>query len=342
MEGDVVELPDVDGDTEDLLELPGLDGDGDLCELPGLDGDSDTWELPGLDGEPSGQEQVDLEQVEDDDDDWLEIPTLQVPKRRRFQYVPGRSRESMLLEKPQVDMNQWRCVQVPRWLDGTIQDDFAEVFSPPRIMKEILKLHLRGELSADTDTGWRLDLEKDRIRLVQAVRARRPKVLHVCSPCKFHSKLMQTNWFRMPQIVREQLFREHQLLLDFAMMLCNLQFSEGRKYSHEHPKEAISWKSRSVRMVSVSCGSLVAEFDFCAFGMTTKTDGRPVKKPTKLLTNCKAIHDRFHRRKCGGGHRHCALQGSEGGVRRTQFAQIYPKQFCATYAEAVLAHTRTE
>ena len=45
--------------------------------------------------------------------------------------------------------------QIPKYLDGTIQDDIAEVYSEPRISLETKSLGLRGELAADLLTDLR-------------------------------------------------------------------------------------------------------------------------------------------------------------------------------------------
>ena len=325
-------------DSEGDLSIPKLpsDSEGDLS-IPTLSQHDVTTGSLQLPSDESADSLFDVGLSSDASDGDEDCDTKK--QRRRFTIKPGCSRESMMEDGPQISLKSWMQHEpVPRWLNGTVQDDFAEIFSPPRIMQEVWKLDLRGSISADTDTDWNFDVLDNRVRLVQVLRARRPKVLHVCSPCKMHSKIMASNWYRMDPVKRERLFMQCQLYLEFAMMLCHMQEMEGRCYSHEHPESAISWNNKSVKEIAALVGAMKAHFDMCVFGMVTKVSQSPVRKATVMLTNCRPIYQTFQNKKCQKKHRHVALQGVEGGQKRTEFAQIYPKPFCAAYAQAVLQH----
>ena len=61
-----------------------------------------------------------------------------------------------------------------------------------------------------------------------------------------------------------------------------------------------------------------------------------MQKKTKILTNCKAIYDDLNGRVCDHSHQHQQIQGSEGGIKRSQWAQVYPDPLVSTICEAVL------
>jgi hypothetical protein len=51
-----------------------------------------------------------------------------------------------------------------------------------------------------------------------------------------------------------------------------------------------------------------------------------MRKRTKIATNCRALAARFAMSccRCDRSHIHQTIQGSEGGVRRSVWAQMYP------------------
>lgn len=77
-------------------------------------------------------------------------------------------------------------------------------------------------------------------------------------------------------------------------------------------------------------------FDQCRFGLVSLQDGIPVQKSTVFLTNCPAIVEEFQNVRCLGNHKHCPIEGCEGGVSRSKAAQIYPKDLCEAISKAVL------
>ena len=106
--------------------------------------------------------------------------SIQVPKHGRLKVTyPGRSIHEIMQVLEMVPHRHAMLWDVPamRQLDGTVPDDILEVYSPERMAIEARKLGLKAELSIDLLTGWNLlDIEV-RARVVQEIKARRPKVL---------------------------------------------------------------------------------------------------------------------------------------------------------------------
>ena len=220
-------------------------------------------------------------------------------------------------------------------LDGALQDDVMDVFSPPRILEHTATLGLRGDLSADLATGWDLSLERDRANLLTEIVRRRPKIVFLEPPCTWFSKLLSYNWKHIPRHLREQRLAASMVLFEFSLLIMRIQLLAGRTFVLEHPHGATSWKHPQVQdALRRFPGTDFADFDFCMFGMVSKINRVPVKKPTRLMTNCKHIYNRFARVRCDGSHNHIMCCDSEwGGETRSKYAQYYPRPFCACVAK---------
>ena len=209
-----------------------------------------------------------------------------------------------------------------------------EVFSPPRILEHTAALGLRGDLSVDLATGWDLSLEQHRANLLTEIVRRRPKIVFLEPPCTWFSKLLSLNWKHIPRHLREQRLVASMVLFEFCLLIMRIQLLAGRAFVLEHPHSATSWKHPQVQGALRSFpGTAFADFDFCMFGMVTKINRVPVKKTTRLMTNCPHIYKRFADVRCDGSHDHQMCWDSEGGEKRSKYAQYYPRPFCACLAQ---------
>ena len=210
-------------------------------------------------------------------------------------------------------------------LDGALQHDVMEVFSPPRILEYTAKLGLRGDLSADFATGWDFSLERDRANLLTEIVRRRPKIVFLEPPCTWFSRLLSYNWKHMPRHLREQRLAASMVLFEFSLLIMRIQLLAGRTFVLEHPQGATSWKHPQVQdAIWRFPGTDFADFDFSMFGMVSKIHRVPVKKPTRLMTNCKHIYNRFARVRCDGSHDHIMCCDSEGGGEAVQICAVLP------------------
>lgn len=259
--------------------------------------DDGQWELPDL--------------PPDDDGDWMMQPKR---KRMRLQSkkFEGRNIEEVMREEviPHRMPELW-WVTVPAQLNGTIQDDFMEVYSPPRMVPLAVKAGMRASMSMDLLTGWNFLSRDARILAVQEIKARRPKVLMLSPPCTMFSGLMNMNWSKLEPTKRELALVNGTNHLEFSMLLADLQDSSGRGWCFEHPDGARSWKNKSVRHMAEQAH--LARLDQCMFGLKSKVDQVAMKKCTRLLTNMREVHTALHHRMCDKCHTHRSIQGSEGG-----------------------------
>ena len=88
---------------------------------------------------------------------------------------------------------------------------------------------------------------------------------------------------------------EGELHVSFCCELYQLQAEAGRYYLHEHPASAAPWQLEEVQKLLRSDGAKQVVGDQCQYGQET-ADGRPVKKPTRWVSNSQNILKEFETR----------------------------------------------
>ena len=266
-------------------------------------------------------------------------PARMLPPKKWMRF-PGPSMKQIMetLEMVPRRYTPLWSVEVPRnRLVSMPQDDLVEVYSPERMVLCAQRVGLRAELSIDLLTGWNLLDPEVRIQVVQEIKVRRPKVLMMSPPCTWFSGLMNLNWAKISPPIREQGFRDATLHLEFCMLLADLQESGGRGWVLEHPDTAKSWANAKVQE-RLHHGSYVARFDQCCFGLVSKVTRTPMKKRTRFMTNILHLWNHFHSKFCDHHHDHVTVQGSEGGEKRSVWAQRYPPALCEAAVGAFLLY----
>ena len=150
-------------------------------------------------------------------------------------------------------------------------------------------------------------------------------VVILSPPCTIFSELQRLwNFKRMLKETFDAKWAEGMLFLEHAMLCCTCQHNAGRAFVFEHPARASSWKTAVVQAVMKLPGVFLVTFDQCMLGLCTKVHGVPTRKRTTIMTNSRHIAARFAGLMCDKTHEHCAIEGSEGGIRRSVWAQKYP------------------
>ena len=94
-----------------------------------------------------------------------------------------------------------------------------------------------------------------------------------------------------------------------------------------------------IKRILLKCPSAkISTFDQCLYGLTSKVTKTPMQKRTKLLSNIPAIYETFNNVLCQGQHEHVVMQGTEGGMKRTKWAQRYPPELCASFCQCFKKH----
>ena len=205
--------------------------------------------------------------------------------------------------------------------------DFGEIYSMPRIAPMAQKKGLKVLGSFDIGNGWDFRLKEHRQKCRQQVHEKKPKVLVVCPPCGPFSPLQRLSKNKGDPLEKERKRIEGEVLLAFAMEICEIQREAGRVFVFEHPKGSDSWNCDCVKKVQNNSDVFEILLDQCCFGLRDPGNGKFYKKSTRLLTN--AVDHCHLQKSCDGNHEHQRIEGQvkAGGrwVNRSRCAQIYPK-----------------
>ena len=215
--------------------------------------------------------------------------------------------------------------------------DVAEYYSPPRIVPLAKRIGAKGNamLSLDILTGW--DFRHDNVRKLSLdlLTSLPVQFVMLCPPCAIFSAL-QRLWDikKMSKDVFNSKWEEGVLHVSHAMACAKCQLLHNRFFAYEHPAGASSWSLPDVQEVQSMSGVYTVVVDMCMMGLVSKVDQQPMRKRTRIMTNCGALVRSLQGKLCDKTHDHQTIQGSEGGVRRSSWAQIYPQPFAALVAEA--------
>ena len=219
---------------------------------------------------------------------------------------------------------------------------FAEYYSVPRVtcaLRDQTDLDGQHVVALDMNTGW--DFLKPDLRALslQLLYVWNIMVLMLSPPCTAFSAL-QVMW-NFPRLSPDRVAQIRGLgmiFLERAMDAARAQLDGGRFFAFEHPANATSWDQPCVKAVMACPGVEVVQFDQCMLGLTTKVNKVPTRKRTKIMTNIPELCRRLRPYWCDHSHVHCRIQGSEGGCKRSVWAQKSPPAMCKVIAESVCAH----
>ena len=223
----------------------------------------------------------------------------------------------------------------------------TELFSPPRVTAEMQSLPILGfvpgstfDLRVDSNgVSWDFLRADDRRRARNQIQKEKPYLVCGSPPCTYYSILTRMNFSRMdPEKLRRKK-SEAKVLLDFAMEIYEVQLQGGRRFLHEHPESASSWKTEEVQRLlwNPRVGSTVAHL--CQFGMKTRgQDGewRLARKATRFMSSSVEILKRLEK-KCQRDHVHQHLVDG-----RAKGAAIYPPMLCRAILRGIGAQNRKE
>ena len=314
-DGSGASLPAPDPSDKNLsdLEMGGGSSDGagngfdEAVELP------EAVDLPDADDAGNGfDEAVDL--PDDSDDEQLQLASL-------------------------ADDSGVPTPEIARLL--TTRQDIAEFYSPPRVLPVARQRGLSGSLSLDILTGWDFKVPSFRALSLTLLLQLQILLLVLSPPCTIFSELQRLwNFKRMARAKVEEKWAEGMLYLTHAMDCALQQHQHGRFFIFEHPARATSWNQDVVKRVMQLPGVFTVLVDQCMLGLRSKVHGVPMRKRTRLMTNSHFLASRFANYKCDSCHAHQAIQGAEGGVSRSAWAQIYPRPLVDALVLGALDITR--
>ena len=207
--------------------------------------------------------------------------------------------------------------------------DLAEIYSPPRLCPVAREHGHTAVLSLDLLTSW--DFRDANIRLLCLDLLNKIMVLFVmlCPPCTVFSILQRLwNFKKMSPSYVKQIYEEGLTHLTHAMNIAKQQVVNGRYFAFEHPASSSAWKEDVVVDVGKLPGVQTVDFDQCLLGLVSFS-GKPMRKRTRVMTNVPGIVLKLRGCFCKNNHgcAHQLIQGAEGGIPRSVWAQRYPRGF---------------
>jgi hypothetical protein len=231
---------------------------------------------------------------------------------------------------------------------GCARVKVTELFSPPRITKELRRLPILNliagnsyDLQVDRNgQSWNFLRAEDRRRARKEIEKDKPYIVVGGPPCTaFASFNVNVNFPKMDANVVRRRRAEARTLLSFAAEIYELQRAAGRHFLHEHPETADSWKEPCIRRLTArrDVGTVVGHM--CRMGLKTEDGGgrTPARKATRFMSTAGEILKGLNR-KCEGGHAHRHLEGK----KRTEAAAEYPRKMCRIVLKGIEAQRRRE
>ena len=242
------------------------------------------------------------------------------------------------------DMEDWACDSgscstVPgplAVLSAPPTHDVAEYYSPPRVVPEARLRGLVASLSLDLVSGWDFRLPHLRSRSLDLLTRLWIFFVVLSPPCTAFSQL-QALW-NYPKMAPERvacIWGECMMYLDTAMEVARAHIAQKRYFVFEHPAGASSWGQPVVQEVQAMPSVMCIVVDQCMVGVCTKVTGTPTRNRTRLMTNSRWMATQFAGLQCSRDHTHERIQGVEGGIRRSVWAQVYPPRMVELLVQGI-------
>jgi hypothetical protein len=211
----------------------------------------------------------------------------------------------------------------------------AEFYSPRRLLPEAWERGLSGIFSLDLNTGWDFTRQHAQDMSINLLVIFCVIFLMLSPPCTSFSSLMHMwNYPKMNPEKASEMWALGMRFLEHSMRAAAVQVEGGRFFAFEHPASASSWKQVCTQTVKAMPGVQTVEFDQCMLGLVSKVTRTPMKKRTRVMTNCPMLVDMLRPFQCDRSHVHEKIQGSEGGCKRSVWAQFYPAPFVKVLVDA--------
>lgn len=176
--------------------------------------------------------------------------------------------------------------------------DVSEVYSPPRVTKEVQRQGLRPGNSYDILSGFDLRVTKDVMKMWRELRRGKPELTIGSSPCTPFSPVQAWNWPRMEFARAVQLLGGGLGHWTINCQVAKWQYDQGRIFLVEHPLPSKAWDEPCAQELMALPGVYVVTADLCAYGLRVAT--RLNKKATQFVTNSRELAAELSLR-CSGG-----------------------------------------
>ena len=184
---------------------------------------------------------------------------------------------------------------------------------------------------------WDFSRPADRQEALKMVELQDPDWIVGSPPCTAFSVLNHgMNFPKMPPEEVKRRVNEGMRHIKFVVKLYKNQMRRGKWFVHEHPRSALSWKTRPIVSLMKKHGATTTVCHQCMFDLKTPgPDGAPAlaKKPTRWMTNSPEMIDVLSIKR-DGSHKHQPLMGG-----RAAAAAFYPPKLLRAIIQG-MARTR--
>ena len=130
----------------------------------------------------------------------------------------------------------------------------SELYSPPRVTKELAKTHSMTlvpgstfDMIADSSgKTWDFRRAEDRARARKQIAEEKPYLVIGSPPCTNFSRLQNLNRYKVGEEELDRRRAEDRVLLDFAVEIYRDQLARNAHFLHEHPLSATTWSEPSI------------------------------------------------------------------------------------------------
>ena len=223
----------------------------------------------------------------------------------------------------------------------------SEIYSPPRVTAAAARLKglkidpgVALDLTTTDEYGRPWDFSKKEVqdRAEKLLDEQGPDLIVGSPMCTAHSPWQRINRVRNPMAYKrkKQESRRH---LEFVCKIYRRQVEKGKLFLHEHPAQADSWEEECIMKVLTSPGVQSVKMDQCQFGQST-SDGEPVKKETRWMSNCQEVLEHLDRQ-CSGRGGVCSATMSQHAIcsgKTAKEAAVYPFKMCRAILQGLRQH----
>ena len=151
-----------------------------------------------------------------------------------------------------------------------------------------------------------------------------------CKPWSQWQRLNRKKHPRLAKIIDEQQSQSEELIHSF-IQVANIVLDQGGEVSFEWPRYCTGWHSKVLLNWIAERQLLSSVFPGCAVGVTAK-DGKPAKKPWRVVTSCRRLAANLSNLRCTHSE-HAPLEG-----QWTRKSAFYPEPLCCLMLQSLFPY----
>ena len=181
--------------------------------------------------------------------------------------------------------------------------------------------------------GWNLldpQTRQDAHKYIDEVK---PDLIVLAWPCRLWSPLQALNYRTTQEKAKlGELRQMERPLLNFVEEVAAKQRRRGGAILGENPLRSRAWEEPAI--IAAFQGMDQGQVDMCTHGLRRPDDGKPLKKPTRLVGTTEILEECC--KKCPGGHQHAPVMGAMKVNGKWKSVSEFAGGYTRRFAEAVV------